>query len=94
MAWTTDLRRERDPRAQFGWEIIGRMVRRRRHTLRWSQRDLERASGVSQSMISRLENGVLSGMRFSRFARLVAALNGLDLDAPHPPLPKARSGWG
>lgn len=94
MAWTTDLRRERDPRSQLGWEIIGRMVRRRRDALRWSQRDLERASGVSQSMISRLENGVLSGMRFSRFARLVAALNGLDLDAPHPPLPRIRSGWG
>jgi len=67
-------------------------VKRRRITLRWSQRDLERVSGVDQTVISRLENGVLSGMRFSRFARLVAAMNGLDVDQPHPPSPR-RMWW-
>jgi transcriptional regulator with XRE-family HTH domain len=62
------------------------MVKRRRLTIAWSQRDLERASGIDQSAISRLENGRLSGLRFSRFARLVTAMNGLDPDAPRPPL--------
>ena len=71
------------------------MVKRRRLTIAWSQRDLERASGIDQSAISRLENGRLSGLRFARFARLVTAMNGLDLDAPHPPLRMLRiwQGW-
>jgi predicted transcriptional regulator len=71
------------------------MVKRRRLTIAWSQRDLQRASGIDQSVISRLENGRLSGLRFSRFARLVTAMNGLDPDAPHPPLRMLRiwQGW-
>ena len=60
------------------------MVKRRRRALGWSQRDLQKESGLAQSAISRLENGKLSGLRFARFARLVAAMNGLDPGAPHP----------
>ena len=92
MAWTVDARERRFPEVQLGWEILGAAVRRRRMTLRWSQRDLERASGVDQTVISRLENGVLSGIRFSRFARLVAAMYGLEVDRPHPPPPR-RMWW-
>ena len=86
MAWSAEDRERRLPEVQRGWEILGAMVKRRRFALHWSQRDLERASGIDQSAISRLENGRLSGLRFARFARLVAVMNGLDPDAPHPPL--------
>ncbi len=77
---------------ELGWTILGGMVRRRRHVLRWSQRDLAAVSLVAQSTISKLETGSLTGIRFRRFARLVAALGGLDPDAPHPPYPY-RSRW-
>ena len=90
MAWSASDRERLEPEVQRGWEIIGAMVKRRRLTIAWSQRDLERASGIDQSAISRLENGRLSGLRFSRFARLVTAMNGLDPDAPHPPHPALR----
>ena len=86
MAWTAEDRERRFPEVQRGWELIGAAVKRRRLAIRWSQRDLERASGVDQTVISRLENGRLSGLRFSRFARLVASMKGLDPEAPHPPL--------
>ena len=86
MTWSAQAREERVPEVHRGWEIVGSMVKRRRTMIRWSQRDLERASGVDQTVISRLENGRLPGIRFARFARLVAAMNGLDPDAPHPPL--------
>jgi len=68
--------------------MLGAAVKRRRMAIRWSQRDLEMASGVDQTVISRLENGILPGIRFSRFARLVAAMNGLEVDRPHPPPPR------
>jgi hypothetical protein len=92
MVWTAEARERRFPEVQRGWKLLGAAVKRRRIPLRWSQRDLERVSGVDQTVISRLENGVLSGMRFSRFARLVAAMNGLDVDRPHPPSPR-RMWW-
>lgn len=85
--WTPERRRTTDPDIQLGWELIGRMVRRRRLALRWSQRDLAFAGRLDQSIISRLENGRLPGLRIARFARLVAALGGLEVDAPHPPSP-------
>lgn len=85
MAWDPVARLERDPELQHGWEIIGAMVKRRRTMIGWSQRDLSQASGLAQSAISRLETGKLSGVRFGRFAKLVAAMGGLDPGAPHPP---------
>ena len=85
MTWTQIGRSERDPELQRGWEIIGAMVKRRRSILGWSQRDLSLASGLAQSAISRLETGRLSGVRFGRFAKLVAAMGGLDPTSPHPP---------
>jgi DNA-binding Xre family transcriptional regulator len=87
MAWTAADRERWRPEVQRGWEILGAMVKRRRIALHWSQRDLQRAAGINQSAISRLENGRLSGLRMARFARLVDAMNGLDPDAAHPPPP-------
>ena len=79
---------------QRGWEIVGLMVKRRRYRIGWSQRDLARACGLAQSAICRLETGKLSGIRFGRFARLVAAMGGLDPDGPHPPMPMwVTGGW-
>jgi transcriptional regulator with XRE-family HTH domain len=86
MAWTTEARDRRSTDVQRGWELLGLAVKRRRVAMGWSQRDLQRASGLNQSAISRLERGILSGIRFSTFARLVAAMNGLDPDGPRPPL--------
>jgi transcriptional regulator with XRE-family HTH domain len=86
MAWTEDDRRARDPEAQLGWDIIGGMVKRRRTQLGWTQRDLSIRSGLSQTAICRLETGRLRGLRFSRFARLVAAMGGLDPGLPLVPL--------
>ena len=88
MAWSREARERRFPEVQRGWELVGKAVKRRRSALHWSQRDLERVSGVDQTVISRLENGILPGIRFSRFARLVEAMNGLDVDRPHPPPPR------
>ena len=94
MEWTATERSDRDAELQRGWEIIGRMVKRRRSRIGWSQRDLSRACGLAQSAISRLETGKLSGVRFGRFARLVAAMGGLDPDAPPPPRPIwVTGGW-
>jgi len=85
MAWTAEDRERRLPDVQRGWEILGAMVLRRRRAIGWSQRDLQRASGLHQSGVSRLERGILSGIRFSTFARVVTAMNGLDPEAPRPP---------
>jgi transcriptional regulator with XRE-family HTH domain len=65
--------------------LLGGAVKRRRQAIGWSQRDLQRASGLNQSAISRLERGILSGIRFSTFARVVASMNGLEVDRPRPP---------
>jgi hypothetical protein len=73
-----------DTRTRQGFEHIGHIVRRRRQRLGLSQRQLERLSGVDQTVISRLENGTLGGLRWSRFARLVGALGGLGKDDPLP----------
>ena len=73
-----------DSRRQHGLERIGQMVRRRRQRLGLSQRQLEFLSGVDQTVISRLENGQLAGLRWSRFAGLVGALGGLAQDDPIP----------
>ena len=88
MAWTQEANGRRSADVQRGWDILGAAVKRRRLALGWSQRDVQRATGIHQTVISRLERGVLTGIRFSKFARLVAAMNGLDLERPHPRPPK------
>ena len=82
MPWDTFNQPAAPASVRRGWLLIGAAVRRRRQGLRLSQRDLQRLSGTHQSVISRLERGRLAGMRWSRFAELVDALDGLDFGPP------------
>jgi transcriptional regulator with XRE-family HTH domain len=83
MAWEQTYR---DPQRQHGFDLIGEMVRARRHRLGWSQRYLEVLSGIDQTVISRIENGKQYGLRWLRFADLVDALGGLDGVSGRPEL--------
>jgi transcriptional regulator with XRE-family HTH domain len=85
MPWRIGGSRERHPLLQMGWELVGAMVKRRRELLGWSQRELAHRSGTSQSVISRFETGKLRGLKFQRFAAMVAVMGGLDVAAPRPP---------
>jgi transcriptional regulator with XRE-family HTH domain len=67
-----------DPQAKRGMALIGAALRRQRLNRGWSQRDLEGLTGIHQSTISRLETGQRCGVRFTRFAKMVATLGGLD----------------
>ena len=55
---------------------MGEQLRRARLGNGWSQRRLERESGVDQTTISRLENGRLVSLRLLRIANLMHALGG------------------
>ena len=82
MTWQSFALTRADEPTRHGFRLIGGLVLRKRQRLGLSQRELERFSGVDQTVISRLENGQLASLRWSRFARLVAALGGLeDTDA-------------
>ncbi len=61
------------PEARRG-ASLGQLLREWRLGRAWSQRDLERISGVNQSIISRLENGRVVGMQLSTLGRLAWAL--------------------
>lgn len=61
------------PEARRG-ASLGQLIREWRLGRGWSQRDLERISGVNQSIISRLENGRVTGMQLSTLGRLAWAL--------------------
>jgi transcriptional regulator with XRE-family HTH domain len=92
MPWIDLERRPKDPDVQEGLTLMGAAVARRRRKLRMSQRELARRSGVHQSSISRFEHGLQFCIRWSRFARLVVVLGGLDFDldrrdADRPPPP-------
>jgi transcriptional regulator with XRE-family HTH domain len=77
MTWPLFDAANADSQSQRGFKLLGQLVLRRRRRLGLSQRQLEHLSGVDQTVISRLENGRLGGLRWSRFARLVDALGGL-----------------
>ena len=83
MPWSDLDRQPRDPDVQAGLALMGSAVARRRQQLRMSQRELARRSGVQQSSISRFERGLQFCIRWSRFARLVVVLGGLDFDLDH-----------
>lgn len=85
MPWTDDPLADRDPLIQLGWDIIGAMVKRRRHRLGWSQRELGHRCSITQAVISRLENGKLRGLKMRRLAAMVAVMGGLDERLPDPP---------
>jgi transcriptional regulator with XRE-family HTH domain len=61
--------------------ILGRILYELRRQRGLSQRALAARCGLSQSTISRLENGLAPGVRVAWVARLLA---GLDLDVPAP----------
>jgi transcriptional regulator with XRE-family HTH domain len=67
------------PEIRHGLEVIGEAIRSGRRDRRWTQFALERASGVDQTVISRLENGRLTSLRLIRLAAIFAAL---DLTGP------------
>lgn len=81
MPWYRSPDWEDSPTAR-GMRLIGARVRSRRIAAKLSQRQLELMTGIDQTAISRLENGRLFGLRWSRFGRLVAALGGLDDSDP------------
>ena len=93
VTWTPEYRRLTDPQAQVGCELLGATIRRRRHHIAMSQRRLARICGVSQSMISRLENGKLRGINLKKLGRIVAALGGLEIAAPIPKTSPLRCYW-
>jgi len=84
MTWPLFDAANADSSSQRGFKLIGQLLLRRRRRLGLSQRQLEYLSGVDQTVISRLENGRLGGLRWSRFARLVDALGGLNERDPEP----------
>ena len=80
-AHSTDPRHETE---QQGFDLIGAVLKRRRLQASLTQRELEHRSGIDQTVISRLENGKQYGLRWSRFAILVAVLDGLESEPPKP----------
>ena len=80
----------RDPRhgvEQVGYDLVGAMIKRRRLLAGLTQRQLEALTGIDQTVISRLENGIQYGLRWSRFAILVAKLHGLEDETAEAPPP-------
>ena len=55
-------------------ELLGRAVLRLRLYWGWSQKDLERMSGVDQTTISRFERGLQRGLSLPRIAAILDAL--------------------
>jgi DNA-binding XRE family transcriptional regulator len=56
--------------------MVGRRLKRARHAKGWTQRQLEGASGVDQTTISRVENGRQMGLGLLKIAALAMALDG------------------
>ena len=53
---------------------IGHRVQRRRQQLGWTQQDVEQASSIPQSVVSRIERGVLKNPGADVIRRLAKAL--------------------
>lgn len=68
-----------------GRDILGAAVLSLRTSLGWTQRELGRRAGMSQSEISRLERGLLEDLTFDTAERLLKAMGArlaLSVDAP------------
>jgi hypothetical protein len=83
--WSYEDRARKDPLSQEGCERLGALIRRRRRQVGFTQQALGVLSGMSQSMISRLETGKLRGINLANLGRIVGALGGLE---PTDPLPR------
>ena len=70
---------------------LGRTVRNARRSAGWSQRQLADRAGLSQSSISRLERGLLPGLKIKRLGPIVASLGSLVIRSPSPREEAARS---
>lgn len=60
---------------QRGYDLIGTRLKDLRTATGLTQRRLEDLTGIDQTVISRLENGRQYGLRWSRYAILVAVLD-------------------
>jgi transcriptional regulator with XRE-family HTH domain len=67
-------------------ELLGRGILRLRLYLGWSQMDVERASGVDQSTICRLETGKAADVGSARVSSVLTSLRASDV-VILPPLP-------
>ena len=79
-----------DPRhgvEQRGYDLIGAALKELRLGADLTQRRLEAMTGIDQTVISRLENGKQYGLRWSRYAVLVAVLH------DRQPAPEAPTPW-
>ncbi len=92
MPWNDPNYWMRDPEAKRGLQMIGAAVRRQRMRAGLTQRDLGQMTGIDQSTISRLETGQRCGLKWSRFAVLVATLGGLDFGGRDLARPASRYG--
>jgi transcriptional regulator with XRE-family HTH domain len=63
-----------DPLVGIGKGALGAAVKAGRLRNRWPQRWLAFQAGVSQTTISRLENGRLTGIRWQTLARIVGVI--------------------
>jgi len=73
--WARPSRFEISPLIEIGLGEIGRWVRSARREKGMTQQHLENVSGVDQTIISRLENGRLHSIRFTRLAAVVGAVH-------------------
>ncbi len=73
--------RSASPGTKRALRYAGDRVRSDRVGRAWSQRELERRSGVDQTTISRLERGLAPGLRLEAFASILLALGSLGSDA-------------
>ena len=65
-----------EPDQAYGLRALGAIVRQARRDAGISQHSLARVVGVDQSVISRLENGKLAGLRLRNLGAVIAALDG------------------
>lgn len=65
--------------------VVGRAIRSLRTSFGWSQAELSRRTGISKSMVSRAERGLVGGLSFATTRRLLGAMGArsiVTIDAP------------
>ena len=74
---------------RLGLEVLGTLILTWRRACGLSQRKLAALAGVNQSTISRLENGLLGGLRLKTLVRIVGVLHDPSFGQPF----RSRSKW-